>query len=106
MLSDLSDLSRRGPGASSLDVLLSRDHVEEALTVLRKSMWSETKGTWWSMRLRVTNAGECKFDFDYEERPGFNTDLNDHDWVTDLAAFPRPEAAVPSWHPSSPDFSN
>lgn len=100
----LPDLATDEPGGV-LDgqTLWFRDHFKDELGTLRQTMWNPVKGAWFSMRVKVTDVGGCKYDFEYTELPGFEAHVTDADWIADNAVFPRTPTDIPRWHPAFTD---
>ncbi|WP_231972674.1 antitoxin YezG family protein [Nocardiopsis alborubida] len=64
---------------------------------LRRGMYQEGKGTWFSMKITVTRPGKFTTEFDYDNEPGFLFHSGDGDYVRELRQFPRDEEHVPAW---------
>jgi len=83
--------SRLGRGRTVLD--LSTD--------LKRVMFVEGRGSWFSMTLTLRNGGSVEAHFDYESRPEFDSNLLGVTpyWVSrEQRDFPRDKAHQPPWY--------
>lgn len=79
--------------------------LSNALLALRKSMWNEEQGTWFTVHVDIDRGGELFFTFFYMEEPEWAGRLS---WAhrpescvrayqEDLRLFPRPADKIPDW---------
>lgn len=64
---------------------------------LRRLMYREDIGTWFSARLTVTDQGDYRSDYDYDNEPRFDPPASPELFVKDLRTFPRAPSRVPPW---------
>ncbi|MEU3016272.1 MULTISPECIES: hypothetical protein [unclassified Nocardiopsis] len=64
---------------------------------LRRGMYREGVGTWFSLRLHVLPPGRFRIDFDYDRRPGGTLPPGPQEFAEDLRTFPRTPEHVPAW---------
>ncbi|MFE6920293.1 hypothetical protein ACFVAV_04520 [Nocardia sp. NPDC057663] len=69
----------------------------ERVAALRIGMYEGGKGTWFTMTLTVTDSGEYDASFDYESPPHLGSPLPNRVFESDLRAFPRDPAHIPTW---------
>jgi hypothetical protein len=86
---------RTGIGAPTAAILAYRD--------LRKVTANARQGAWFTSTMTVGHDGDFEFTFDYDARPQWAAAPDDAALLADLAKHPRPESAVPPWHPGHPD---
>jgi len=98
-----------GQGSSSLEVVgmdgnstCVRFRMSSALPeALRRVMFVEGRGSWFSMRLTVRSGGSVEASFDYESRPEFDSKMLGVTpyWVgREQRDFPRDKAHQPPWY--------
>lgn len=64
---------------------------------LRRLMYREHAGTWFSARLTVAAQGDYRSDYDYDHEPRFDPPVPRSLFAEDLAAFPRDPSRIPEW---------
>jgi hypothetical protein len=64
---------------------------------LRRLMYREDRGTWFSARLTVTDQGDYRSDYDFDNEPRFDPPVSPDLFVKDLQEFPRDPSRVPAW---------
>lgn len=73
------------------------DGINFALNDLRKEMYEEGKGTWFSLRLTIDPPGDYHANFNFDLEPIWEPPVPDAVLVEDLQAFPRTAEHVPTW---------
>lgn len=71
--------------------------VDYAFEELRKLLYQEGKGAWYTAHATVTSEGRISFDFDYDNEPAWATPVVPQTYVEDLALFPRDPDQQPQW---------
>lgn len=64
---------------------------------LRRLMYRDGVGTWFSARLTVAAQGEFRSDYDFEGEPHFDPPAPRGAFTEDLRMFPRDPSRVPAW---------
>ncbi|MQY02747.1 antitoxin YezG family protein [Actinomadura macrotermitis] len=64
---------------------------------LRRVMYRQDKGAWFTARLEVERSGRYSAEFDYDGEPGFNPPLTSAAFQADLDRFPRSDEHIPGW---------
>ena len=64
---------------------------------LRRLMYREETGTWFSARLTVAAQGDYRSDYDFDGRPRFDPPAPPGAFAEDLRNFPRDPSRVPAW---------
>ncbi|GLW62820.1 hypothetical protein Arub01_10640 [Actinomadura rubrobrunea] len=64
---------------------------------LRRLMYREGEGAWFTARLRVERSGRFSAEFDYDGEPDFHPPLTADAYALDLERFPRSAEHVPDW---------
>lgn len=86
-----------GTTGSSLPPRGTNDLVEE----LRKLMYQEGVGTWFSATWTVEKGGDGNIDadvqFNYDSEPAWDDDIQPGLYGMDLEDFPRSEENIPDW---------
>lgn len=73
--------------------------VDNLLIQLRNEMYkvSAGKGAWYNVQMIVTDSGEFEIKYDYDNRPNFEIEPEDDEFVIDNEEFPRDAEATPTW---------
>ncbi|MFI0409790.1 hypothetical protein [Actinomadura sp. 3N508] len=64
---------------------------------LRRAMYRQGKGAWFTARLQVERSGRFSAEFDYDGEPDFTPPLTSSAYVKDLNRFPRTDEHIPDW---------
>ncbi|MFD0852261.1 hypothetical protein ACFQ07_08510, partial [Actinomadura adrarensis] len=64
---------------------------------LRREMYREGKGAWFTARLDIGRDGRFSAEFDYDCEPEFTPPLTPSAFAKDLERFPRSEEHIPRW---------
>ena len=64
---------------------------------LRRLMYRPGAGTWFAARLTVSEQGDYRSDYDFDNEPRFDPPVAPEAYVKDLQAFPRDASRVPDW---------
>jgi hypothetical protein len=64
---------------------------------LRREMYREGKGAWFTARLDIGRDGRFSAEFDYDSEPEFTPPLTASAYAKDLERFPRAEEHIPRW---------
>ncbi|NGY65455.1 hypothetical protein G7043_41840 [Lentzea sp. NEAU-D13] len=78
----------------SADLPLS---VGRALRELRELMYTDERGTWFSLRYTMDPPAAFHVVYNYDFDPKWYPDLSPHEWARDLERFPRAPEHVPDW---------
>lgn len=76
---------------------ISPRSMEDEISALRKEMYEQDRGTWFSARFVLTSGGQPEVSFNLDEDPAWVPDVPPWVFAHDLAAFPRSEEHVPGW---------
>lgn len=69
----------------------------ELAATLRRLMYRADRGTWFSARITVTDQGDYRADYDFDNQPNFDPPVSPELFLKDLRQFPREPSRVPSW---------
>jgi hypothetical protein len=69
----------------------------ELFAGLRRLMYRAGPGTWFSARLTVSDQGDYRSDYDFDNEPRFDPPVDPELYARDLETFPRAAARIPSW---------
>lgn len=79
------------------------------LTPLRelKEASGTDHGSWLSLALTLTPAGQYSFDYNYDEEfhPRSGVDFIPDLYVEEMKKYPRPWAEIPDWHPVKQQYT-
>ena len=64
---------------------------------LRRLMYRPGEGTWFSARLTVSDQGDYRCDYDFDNEPRFDPPATPELYLKDLQAFPRDASRIPAW---------
>ncbi|WP_152486385.1 antitoxin YezG family protein [Nocardiopsis lucentensis] len=64
---------------------------------LRRGMYQEGKGTWFSMKYTIFRPGKFKSEFNYDNPPEFLFSPSNDNYAQELKHFPRGEEHIPEW---------
>ena len=64
---------------------------------LRRLMYRPDAGTWFSARLTVSDQGDYRSDYDFDNEPRFDPPVAPDLYLKDLQAFPRHPSRIPGW---------
>jgi hypothetical protein len=64
---------------------------------LRNLMYRPGTGTWFSARVTVSDQGDYRADYDFDNEPRFDPPVAPELYVKDLEAFPRDPSRIPAW---------
>ena len=64
---------------------------------LRRLMYRSGAGTWFSARLTVSDQGDYRSDYDFDNEPRFDPPVDRELYARDLETFPRDPARIPPW---------
>jgi hypothetical protein len=66
---------------------------------LREEMYrlSSGKGASYNVELVVSEDGEFKIEYDYDNKPNFEMEVDDTEYVLDNQEFPRDKESTPDW---------
>ena len=64
---------------------------------LRRLMYRPGTGTWFSARLTVSDQGDYRSDYDFDNEPRFDPPVDRQLYLKDLQAFPRDVSRIPAW---------
>ena len=66
---------------------------------LREEMYrlSPGKGAWYNVELVVREDGEFRIRYDYDNKPKFEMEVDDSEYVLDNEEFPRDKESTPDW---------
>ena len=68
-----------------------------AFAELRRLMYRPGRGTWFSARLTVSDQGDYRSDYDYDDEPRFDPPVALELYLKDLESFPRDASRIPAW---------
>lgn len=73
--------------------------VDNLLIQLRSEMYkvSPGKGAWYNVQMSVNESGDFEIRYDYGNRPNFEIEPDDDEFVIDYDEFPRDAEAMPNW---------
>ncbi|WP_053058529.1 immunity protein YezG family protein [Pedobacter sp. BMA] len=73
--------------------------VDNLLIQLRNEMYklSPGKGAWYNVEMIVAESGDFEIKYDYDNRPNFEMEPEDDEFVIDNEEFPRDAEATPAW---------
>lgn len=73
--------------------------VDNLLIQLRNEMYklSPGKGAWYNVEMIVTESGDFEIKYDYDNRPNFEMEPEDDEFVIDNEEFSRDAEAMPAW---------
>lgn len=77
--------------------LRSDDDFTFGFRNLRKAMYQEGKGAWYTADVTVTGQGKFHAEYDYDGKPRFSVPLASATYVEDLERFPRDVENQPQW---------
>ena len=64
---------------------------------LRAGMYTQGRGTWFSMHYTITPPAHYDVTFNYDDPPDFLIPASPHAYVDDLEYFPRDPEHIPTW---------
>lgn len=73
------------------------EEFAEHFARLRRLMYRGDRGAWFSARLTVTDQGDYRSDYDFDNEPRFDPPVAPELFVKDLQEFPRDPSRVPAW---------
>lgn len=71
--------------------------VPDAMDDLRRAMYQENVGTWFTATIKIDSSQKYQTDFDYDSEPDFVPPLAPGSYAEDLEHFPRSEENTPDW---------
>ncbi|WUH96696.1 antitoxin YezG family protein [Spirillospora sp. NBC_00431] len=64
---------------------------------LRRVMYRDGQGAWFTARLQVERSGRFSAEFDYDGEPDFTPPLTSSAYAVDLDRYPRSDEHIPGW---------
>lgn len=69
-----------------------------AFMALRKGMYKDGVGTWFSATFRISNNGDYRVEYDYDNKPEFSDPQpSDLEFLNEQRYYPRSDDKTPDW---------
>ncbi|MFJ4027325.1 hypothetical protein ACIPWF_09030 [Paenarthrobacter sp. NPDC089989] len=71
--------------------------ISRAMRELRQASYRTELGTWFGIHAIVTASGSVTMDFNFDDEPQWEIDVNPEVYAKDQSRFPRAAAKQPKW---------